>query len=168
MVVMREQSCSVLLNEAIKKLWNWNTWLRKVLVADHRTVFFVCYSIILLGIVYLSINQSIIILIAIVYQPFNQSFNQLIRPSIHQIDCLFHTPKHIAFLWLNNMLLLAVAILKSITISIQKMVGNDEQTNTWTCRIKNTCIIEWGWVSDADYMIVLLEIITYHKLSIFT
>ena len=124
-----------------KKLWNWNTWLRKVLVADNRTVIFVCLSIILLGIVYLSINQSIIILIGIVYQPFNQSFNQFIHPSIHQIDCLFHTEKHIAFLWLYNMLLLAVAILKSISISIQKKVGNDDQTNTRTCRIKITCII---------------------------
>ena len=91
-----------------KKLWNWNTWSRKVLVADNRTVIFVCLSVILLGIVYLSINQSIIIPIGIVYQPFNQSFNQFIHPSIHQIDCLFHTEKHIAFLWLNNMLLLAV------------------------------------------------------------
>ena len=124
-----------------KKLWNWNTWSRKVLVADNRTVIFVCLSIILLGIVYLSINQSIIILIGIVYQPFNQSFNQFIHPSIHQIDCLFHTEKHIAFLWLNNMLLLAGAILKSISISIQKKVGNDDQTNTRTCGIKITCII---------------------------
>ena len=124
-----------------KKLWNWNTWSRKVLVADNCTVIFVCLSIILLGIVYLSINQSIIILIGIVYQPFNQSFNQFIHPSIHQIDCLFHTEKHIAFLWLNNMLLLAGAILKSISISIQKKVGNDDQTNTRTCGIKITCII---------------------------
>ena len=128
---------------------------------------------ILLVIVYLSMNQSIIILIGIVYQSFNQSFNQLIYPSIHQIDCLFHTEKHIAFLWLNNMLLLAGAILKSISIFIQKKVGNDDQTtcNTWTCRIKITCtcIIEWGSVSDADYTIVPFEIITLHKLqSIFT
>ena len=136
-----------------KKLWNGNPW-RKVLVADNCTVIFICLCIILLVIVYLSINQSIIILIGIVYQSFNQSFNQLIHlsihPSIHQIDSLFHTEKHIAFLWLNNMLLLAGAILKSVAISIQKKVGNDDQTNTRTCGIKITCTIEWGWVSDAD------------------
>ena len=102
-----------------KKLWNGNPW-RKVLVADNCTVIFICLCIILLVIVYLSINQSIIILIGIVYQSFNQWFNQLIHPSIHQIDCLFQTEKHIAFLWLNNMLLLAGAILKSVAISIQK------------------------------------------------
>ena len=107
-----------------------------------------------------SINESI-------NQSISQSFNQLIHPTIHQIDCLFHTEKHIAFLWLYNMLLLAVAILKSISISLQKKVGNDDKTNTRTCCIKITCIIEWGWVSDADYMIVPFEIITLHKLSIF-
>ena len=115
-------------------------------------------------------NLSIIILLGIfcsINQLISQAFNQLIHPSIHQIDCLFHTEKHIAFLWLYNMLLLAVAILKSISISIQKKVGNDDKTNTRTWYIKITCIIEWGWVSDADYMIVLLEIITLHKLSIF-
>ena len=150
-----------------KKLWNGNPW-RKVLVADNCTVIFVCLCIILLVIVYLSINQSIIILIGIVYQSFNHSFNQLIHPSIHQIDSLFHTEKHIAFFWLNNMLLLAGAILKSISISIQKKVGNDDQTNTRTCGIKITCITEWGWDSDADYMIVPFEIITLHISWVFS
>ena len=115
-------------------------------------------------------NLSIIILLGIfcsINRSISQSYNQLIHPSIHQIDCLFHTEKHIAFLWLYNMLLLAVAILKSISISIQKKVGNDDKTNTRTWCIKITCIIEWGWVSDADYMIVPFEIITLHKLSIF-
>ena len=111
-------------------------------------------------------SNPIIILLGI-FCSINQSINQLIHPSIHQIDCLFHTEKHVAFLWLYNMLLLAVAILKSISISIQKKVGNDDKTNTRTCCIKITCIIEWGWVSDADYMIVPFEIITFHKLSIF-
>ena len=111
-----------------KKLWNWSTWLRKVLVADHCTVIFVCLSIIVLGTVYFSINQSIIILICIVYQPFNQWFNQLIHPSIRQIDCLFQTEKHIGFLWLTNMLLLAVAITK-IHINIYPKKGGNWWSN---------------------------------------
>ena len=95
-----------------KKLWNGNPW-RKVLVADNCTVIFVCLCIILLGIVYLSINQSIIILIGIVYQSFNQSFNQLIHPSIHQIDCLFHTEKHIAIAFLYDCITCCYWLLQS-------------------------------------------------------
>ena len=86
-------------------------------------------------------NPSIIILLSIFYS-INQSFNQLIHPSIkltvyftqkstlHSYDCM------------NNMLLLAGAILKSISISIQTKVGNDDKTNTRTWCIKITCIIE--------------------------
>ena len=87
-----------------------------------------------------SINQSIIILIGIVYQPFNQSFNQFIHPSIHQIDCLFHTEKQIAFLWLNNNVVTSWCNTK-IHINLYPKVGNDDQTNTRTCGIKITCII---------------------------
>ena len=90
-----------------KKLWNGNPW-RKVLVADNCTVIFVCLWIILLVVVYLSINQSIN------YNPnwyclsIIQSVIQSINPSIHPSNwlCLLHTEKHIAFLWLNNMLLI--------------------------------------------------------------
>ena len=103
--------------------------------------FFVCLRIILLSVVYQSINQSIIILLDIVFfQSFNQSISQSINSSIHQIDSSFHTEKHIAFLWLNNMLLLAGAIPKKIHINLYaEEVGND--TNTRTCGIKITCII---------------------------
>ena len=82
-------SMSCVAEWSIKKLWNWNTWLRKVLVAGNRTVIFVCLSIILLGIVYLSINQSIN------YNPnwyclsTIQSVIQSIHPSIHPSNWLF-------------------------------------------------------------------------------
>ena len=86
-----------------KRLWNWNLW-RKVLVADNCTVIFVCLSIILLGIVYLFINQSINQ--SINYIPnwyclsIIQSVIQPINPSIHPSNWLFisHRKAHCSIL----------------------------------------------------------------------
>ena len=88
----------------------------------------------------------------------SHSINQLIHPSIHpsiKLTVYCTKEKHIAFLWLNNMLLLAVAILKSISISIQKKVGKDDQTNTRTCCIEITCIIKWGFQMQTTWLVYL-------------
>ena len=70
-----------------KKLWNGNTWLRKVLVADNCTVIFVC--LIYPTLYCLFINQSVS------YNPnwyclsIIQSINPSIHPSIHPSNWQF-------------------------------------------------------------------------------
>ena len=82
-----------------KRLWNWNLW-RKVLVADNCTVIFVCLSIILLGIVYLFINQSINYIPNWYCLSIIQSVIQPINPSIHPSNWLFisHRKAHCSIL----------------------------------------------------------------------